>query len=165
MTAAGVALFNTSTVVGEVLLYQRANGTVIQSRFTKLPPGKHGYHIHKAGDLRGEGCKLACDHWTKGAATQHGGPPSSSGPRHTGDLGNIEAKPGSYEQFLRGVKVDELYGRSLIVHADPDDYGKGTHEDSQTTGHSGARIACAIIGRTMESCSGKSKTLKNKKIQ
>ena len=163
MPATGVALFNTANVVGEVLLYQRKNGTVLQSRFTKLPEGKHGYHIHRAGDLRGPGCKLACDHWHKGTASQHGGPPSSSEPRHTGDLGNIEAKPGSYEQFLRGVKVEELYGRSLIVHADPDDLGKGTHEDSKTTGHSGARIACAIIGRTMESCDASIKTRKNKK--
>jgi Cu-Zn family superoxide dismutase len=35
----------------------------------------------------------------------------------------------------------------VIVHADPDDYGKGGEEDSLTTGHAGARIACAIIGR------------------
>ncbi len=161
MAAKAVAVFNMNGVVGEAEFYQRKNGVVVKSVFSKLPPGKHGYHIHKAGDLRGEGCKLACDHWHKGAATQHGGPPPSNKPRHTGDLGNIEAKPGSYEHFLRGVTVEELYGRSVIVHSDPDDYGKGGHEDSLTTGHSGARIACAIIGRTMESCD--MKTRKNNK--
>ena len=49
--------------------------------------------------------------------------------------------------FLPGLSISELYGRSVIVHADPDDLGKGTAEDSTTTGHSGARIGCALIGR------------------
>jgi hypothetical protein len=42
----------------------------------------------------------------------------------------------------------------LIIHADEDDLGRGGHEDSHTTGHSGARIGCAIFGRTSE-CSGR----------
>jgi Cu/Zn superoxide dismutase len=45
------------------------------------------------------------------------------------------------------VRPEELWGRTLIVHADPDDLGQGEHEDSGTTGHSGARIGCAIFGR------------------
>ena len=47
--------------------------------------------------------------------------------------------------------MDELWGRSVIVHADEDDYGLGKKDDSKTTGHSGKRIACAVIGRA-ESC-------------
>jgi Cu-Zn family superoxide dismutase len=53
--------------------------------------------------------------------------------------------------MLEGIKVTDLFGRSLIVHADPDDYGKGGQEDSLKTGHSGRRIGCAIIGRA-EGC-------------
>jgi Cu-Zn family superoxide dismutase len=49
--------------------------------------------------------------------------------------------------LLKGTRVRDLWGRSLIIHADEDDLGLGSHEDSKTTGHSGARIACAIIGR------------------
>lgn len=160
--ASAVCVFRTPEVVGDVLFYQRKNGVVVQSTFIKLPSGPHGYHIHKSGDLRGEGCLLACDHFHKGTASDHGGPPPSDEPRHTGDLGNIEMKGKSLEieQFLRGLTVEELYGRSLIVHADEDDLGKGNEEDSKTTGHSGKRIACSIIGRTAESC--KAKTRKNK---
>lgn len=163
VVASAVCVFRTSEVVGDVLFYQRKNGTVIKSIFTKLPSGKHGYHIHRAGDLRGEGCQLACDHWHKGPATQHGGPPSSDQPRHTGDLGNIEMKGKRLEteHFLRNITVEELYGRSVIVHADEDDLGEGNEEDSKTTGHSGKRIACGIIGRTAESCL--TMTRKNKK--
>jgi Cu-Zn family superoxide dismutase len=48
---------------------------------------------------------------------------------------------------LSDVKLSDLYGRSMIVHADPDDLGQGSAPDSKTTGASGARIACAVIGR------------------
>jgi Cu-Zn family superoxide dismutase len=37
-------------------------------------------------------------------------------------------------------------GRSIIIHEDEDDLGLGNKEDSKTTGHSGARIACSVIG-------------------
>jgi Cu-Zn family superoxide dismutase len=48
---------------------------------------------------------------------------------------------------LPGLILDDLYGRSVIIHADPDDYGRGGHPDSLTTGNAGARLACAVIGR------------------
>jgi Cu-Zn family superoxide dismutase len=145
-----VAVIESSKVKGEVLFTQRKGGVSVDYVFRKLPPGLHGFHIHRAGDLRGEGCKGACDHWSKKPA-QHGGPPGHTGPRHTGDLGNLSIPEGKEEckgsLFLKHVFVEELYGRSVIVHEDEDDYGRGPHEDSKTTGHSGARIGCAIIGR------------------
>jgi Cu-Zn family superoxide dismutase len=58
----------------------------------------------------------------------------------------------SYIYFLKHVTLEELYGRSVIVHEDEDDYGMGNQDDSKTTGHSGARIGCSVIGR-MEGCS------------
>ena len=145
-----VAVFATDAVQGEVLCTQlNPHKVVIVATFTRLPPGDHGFHIHKAGDLRGEGCKLACDHFHKGPPSIHGGPPNSRGPRHTGDLGNIDlSKRATYTYILPNLTLDELVGRSFIVHADPDDLGKGDFPDSKTTGHSGTRIACAVIGRT-----------------
>ena len=154
-----VAVFAQDDIVGEVVATYEEEGTLIVAVFTMLPAGKHGFHIHKAGDLRGQGCKGACEHWHKGAPCDHGGRPrrSSTGnqERHTGDLGNIEIRPGSsgakFTYLLEGVKPSELWGRALSVHADEDDLGHGGHEDSKTTGHSGARIGCAIFGRA--SCS------------
>jgi Cu-Zn family superoxide dismutase len=143
-----VAVFNTRSVKGTVLFSNRKNGLYIEAEFTQLPRGLHGFHIHKAGDLRGEGCKLACDHYHKGPPCNHGGPPSSKGKeRHTGDLGNVEE--GRYTYTLYDVTVNDILGRSVIIHADADDYGLGGKEDSLTTGHSGARIGCAVIGRVM----------------
>lgn len=142
-----VAVFNTRLVKGEVVFTQKKSGVEIQATFTHLK-GLHGFHIHKAGDLRGEGCKNACDHYHVGSPQTHGGPPHASDKkqRHTGDLGNVTE--GKYVFVLKGCHVADLFGRSLIVHADEDDYGLGGKEDSLTTGHSGKRIACAVIGRS-----------------
>ena len=146
----GVAYFPEQNSVAGYVLFENINeGCIVRAFFSKLPAGEHGFHIHKAGDLRGEGCKGACDHYHKGTPSAHGGPPSQfMTERHTGDLGNISKAPFYKSYVLNNVSVEELYGRSVIVHADPDDLGKGPFEDSTTTGHSGKRIACAIIGRT-----------------
>jgi Cu-Zn family superoxide dismutase len=141
-----VAVFQTSDVIGNVIFTSESRGVRIRAEFTKLPPGLHGFHIHRAGDLRGDGCAGACDHWSLKPAA-HGGAPGHGGERHTGDLGNIEGPTCSQSYFLSGVTTSDLYGRSMIVHADPDDLGRGSAPDSKTTGNSGARIACAVIGR------------------
>ena len=134
-------------VEGTVLFTNQSRNCHVRANFSSLPPGEHGFHIHRAGDLRGDGCQGACDHYHKGKPQRHGGPPSQKGERHTGDLGNIRGPSFRSSFILHGVSVSELYGRSVIVHADADDYGLGAHNDSPTTGHSGTRIGCAIIGR------------------
>lgn len=143
----GVAVFKTPEVEGEVLISNCAKGVKINATFTKLPKGKHGFHIHKAGDLRGEGCKGLCEHYDVGKHT-HGSYRSKE--RHTGDLGNVQMIQKRCKKiYTIKSSVKDLLGRSLIIHADEDDLGKGGFEDSKVTGHSGARIACAIIGRSM----------------
>jgi len=41
---------------------------------------------------------------------------------------------------------NSVYGRALVVHAGEDDLGRGNYPDSKTTGHSGARVSCGVIG-------------------
>ena len=154
-----VALFTgTNGIKGEVIFSESPGGTKVHAVFTELPKGEHGFHIHKAGDMRGEGCKGACDHFHMGPKTQHGGPPTPTGknqPRHTGDLGNLTGPSDEVTYLLKGVTLEDLWGRSVIVHEDEDDLGRGPFEDSHTTGHSGKRIGCAIIGRVQSpSCNG-----------
>jgi len=159
-----VALFTgMNGVKGEVNFAESPAGTKVHAIFTELPKGKHGFHIHKAGDLRGEGCKGACDHFHMGAKQSHGGPPTSAKnqQRHTGDLGNLTGPEDEVSYLLKGVRLEDLWGRSVIVHEDEDDLGKGPFEDSTTTGHSGKRIGCAIIGRAPTAhCSAPAKTRK-----
>lgn len=150
MTVLGVAVFATRSVQGEVTFEPLAGRMRIVAHFTRLPVGKHGFHLHRAGDLRGEGCKNACAHYHVGPPQDHGGPPGSKGERHTGDLGNISSDRSHYSWIVKDARIEDLWGRSIIVHADEDDLGLGDAEDSLTTGHSGKRIACAIIGRTMD---------------
>ncbi len=144
-----VAFFNTPAIYGEVMFVPTPKGVRAYVLFSRMPKGLHGLHIHRAGDLRGEGCKGACDHFHLGEPMRHGGPPGTRGQRHTGDLGNVTCDNGTFKAnyYMSGVTVSDLYGRSIVIHADPDDYGRGEHTDSATTGHSGARIACEVIGR------------------
>lgn len=147
-----VAVFNSDIIEGDIVVKNYRNGVKLQVEITKLPPGKHGFHIHKAGDLRGKGCLGLCDHYDI-HNNNHGGEPGATKERHTGDLGNIELINGTFirDYYITGISVNDLWGRSVVIHEDEDDLGKGTSEDSKTTGHSGARIGCAIFGRM--SCS------------
>jgi Cu-Zn family superoxide dismutase len=146
-----VAVFRTRKVKGEAVGFShptRKNAMRLRVTFSRIPKGLHGFHIHKGGDLRGEGCKGACDHYHVGTPKKHGGPPTRKNrQRHTGDLGNIQGPRFTRTYTISHVSPQDLWGRSLIVHADPDDLGMGPHPDSEITGHSGKRIACAIFGR------------------
>jgi Cu-Zn family superoxide dismutase len=102
-----VAVFQTSDVIGNVVFTSESRGVRVRAEFTKLPTGLHGFHIHKAGDLRGDGCAGACDHWTFKPAA-HGGAPGHGSERHTGDLGNIEGPSCSHVYFLSGVALSDL---------------------------------------------------------
>lgn len=39
-----------------------------------------------------------------------------------------------------------ILGRTVVIHADQDDLGRGGHELSKTTGNAGGRLACGVIG-------------------
>lgn len=107
----------------------------------------HGFHIHQYGDLT-EGCKTAGPHFNP-HGKDHGGPNDTE--RHVGDLGNLksDSKGNAYLAVSDGLislfGENSVVGRSVVVHADPDDLGKGNFPDSKTTGHAGARIACGVI--------------------
>jgi superoxide dismutase, Cu-Zn family len=83
---------------------------------------------------------------------QHGGPQDEN--RHVGDLGNVVADESGKATFsfvdsqLQLSGPNSIIGRSVVVHADEDDLGLGGFEDSKTTGHAGARLACGVVGVT-----------------
>lgn len=61
-----------------------------------------------------------------------------------GDLGNVMSKDGVAEYSWEDPHIQlsgeySVIGRSVVVHADEDDLGRGGHADSKTTGHAGAR--------------------------
>ena len=148
MKAAVVFTHNASDrIVGSAELADSLSGVRVRLAIQGLSKGKHGFHIHRLGDLR-IGCNGVCDHYNP-THSHHGS--RCSAQRHLGDLGNV-VSPGA-AQWTRaaltahGVKVEELLGRSLVIHADEDDLGKGGDAESLKTGNSGARVACGVIGR------------------
>ena len=119
-----------------------------------LPAGKHGFHIHRVGDLR-HGCESLCEHFNPDGNV-HGG--RADHRSHVGDLGNIYANQdgNAYEVFqntriqLRNTKYN-IIGRSVVIHQDEDDLGFGGDAESLSTGNAGRRIACAVIGYANDS--------------
>jgi Cu-Zn family superoxide dismutase len=123
--------------------------TLVRGEIRGLRPNhKHGFHIHEAGDLS-MGCQTLCAHYNP-RRMSHGGHQGKA--RHAGDLGNLRANRAGVAKIrilVRDITPAKIWGRSLVIHEDEDDLGRGEYEDSKMTGHSGARIACAIIGRKM----------------
>ena len=70
---------------------------------------------------------------------------------HVGDLGNITADESGMAKFtIEAKRVDLLgdrsvVGRGIVVHAGPDDLGKGGDAESLKTGNAGDRLACGVI--------------------
>uniref|UniRef100_I1MNV0 Superoxide dismutase [Cu-Zn] n=1 Tax=Glycine max TaxID=3847 RepID=I1MNV0_SOYBN len=156
-TVKGVAIIiGDNNIRGSLQFLQHPNGTThVTGRVTGLSQGFHGFHIHAFGDTT-NGCNsTVLTSSTPGPhfnpfKKDHGAP--SDDKRHAGDLGNIAAGPdGVAEISIRDRQipltgVHSIIGRAVVVHADPDDLGRGGHELSKTTGNAGARVACGIIG-------------------
>jgi Cu-Zn family superoxide dismutase len=139
-------LEHSDTVEGTILFKQQANGpTLIVGKITGLEPGEHGFHIHEFGDLS-QGCESAGGHYNPDGV-DHGELQQG----HVGDLGNITADDsGTASIKIVADRVDligerSVVGRSVVVHADQDDLGKGGDAESLKTGNAGDRLACGVI--------------------
>lgn len=149
-----IGIFNQSNIRGKVIFEETNNFNVrVHVELEGFDPNtSHGFHVHKYGDIS-NGCESMCEHFNPYGMT-HGDRTDTI--RHVGDLGNLHADENGKVQLefedsvikLRGEKAN-IIGRGLIIHADPDDCGRGegdNYEQSKKTGNSGKRIGCAIIG-------------------
>ena len=140
-------------ITGTVKFMQTAGQQVqIKVNIKGLTVGKHGFHVHEYGNLTG-GCGTAGAHYNP-TGVDHAGPDSAS--RHVGDLGNITVTDATVETVMtvndRLVMlygdINNVIGRSVVIHQDEDDLGEGGQSDSKTTGHAGARVCCGVIGQS-----------------
>lgn len=128
-------------VAGTVTFTKVAGGVRIVADVTGLTPGEHGFHVHEHGSCEGDGTS-AGGHYNP-TNSKHGGPDSPE--RHVGDFGNLVADndgKAHYDRIDTLISLEgehSIIGKSLVIHADRDDFV------TQPTGNSGARIGCGLI--------------------
>ena len=135
-----------NSTAGEVRFVQSGDQVLVSGEVRGLKPnGEHGFHVHEKGDCSsGDGMSTG-GHYNPGGR-RHGA--HGRGEHHTGDLPSLKADAYGVARFsfssssiALGSGSNDIVGRGLIVHRDPDDY------TTQPTGNSGPRLACAVITR------------------
>ncbi|MDX1656087.1 MAG: superoxide dismutase [Cu-Zn] SodC [Candidatus Competibacteraceae bacterium] len=136
--------------IGTVTLRDTDMGMLIIPDLQGLEPaGAHGFHVHQNPDC---GPAIKDGEMTAGvAAGGHYDPEDSGvhmGPYQTdGHLGDLPAlivdEDGSATVHLLAprLQVEELMGRSIIIHQGGDNY----RDEPKSLGGGGARIACAVV--------------------
>lgn len=132
------------TSVGGVVTFADIGGKVrVEARVGGLTPGEHGFHVHESGDCSAADASSAKGHFNP-KSMGHGH--HSGSERHAGDMPNLVADAAGNARLsfdTNAFSVTQgpsgIVGRSVVVHADPDDY------KSQPAGNSGKRVACGSI--------------------
>ena len=133
-----------NTAAGTVTFVQWGEVVKVSGSISGLKPGaEHGFHVHEKGDCSSGDGLSAGGHFNPGGKPHghHG-----MGEHHTGDLPSLKADASGVAAIhfeSRTVRVgssaNDIVGKGLIVHRDPDDY------KTQPTGNSGPRVACGVI--------------------
>lgn len=120
---------------GTVKFYSMGKNVLVVADVRGMPPsqtGIFGMHIHV-----GESCTGADFSDTQG----HLNPGQRPHPEHAGDLPPLFSCGGS--GFLAVLtdrfRICDVIGKTVVIHADPDDF------HSQPAGDAGMKIACGVI--------------------
>lgn len=138
---------------GEIRFYQpsRFAPTKIHIRLSGFKPNStNAIHIHEFGNTKS--CMDSGAHYNP-HSKNHGYYKLDGDNRHAGDLiNNLNSdSQGIVDITFEDNLVDlmgqySVIGRTVVIHENPDDLGRGGHSDSLTTGHAGGRMACSVIG-------------------
>lgn len=128
---------------GLITFYAFQEGTVVMADICGLPQGNgeegesafFGFHIHE-----GASCKGTKEDPFAGAGG-HYNPVSRLHPFHAGDMPVLESAGGKAWMafYTERFRPEELLGKTVILHAMPDDYR------SQPSGGAGEKMACGMI--------------------
>lgn len=131
-----------SQVSGKLTFAQVGSRVRVTGEISGHTPGPKGFHIHDKGDCSAPDAMSAGGHFNP-AGAKHGGP----GAGHAGDMGNLVFDNDGRVRVnmmvdgitLGGSGANNIIGRAVVVHAQPDDL------KTDPTGNAGGRSACGVI--------------------
>ena len=136
--------------IGTMMFEDSSEGLRIMPSVKDLPPGKHGFHVHQnpdCGPKDKDGKSVpglaAGSHFDPKGTGKHEGP---QGKGHLGDLPllNVESDGMAWEEIVAPhLKVSDLTGRSIMIHAGGDNFS----DSPAALGGGGGRIACGVVGK------------------
>lgn len=132
-----------NNVRGLVVFHEMDGHLMVHAKLSGLKPnGEHGFHVHETGSCASTDGTSAGGHFNPDGKPH--GPQAAA--HHAGDMPALKADANGVVDakfMLMGPTVADgaasVVGRSVIVHAQPDDYA------TQPTGNSGARLGCGVI--------------------
>jgi Cu-Zn family superoxide dismutase len=134
--------------IGTIRASDSPYGTLFTPDLNGLSPGLHGFHVHQnpsCDPQEKEGRMVpglaAGGHYDPAGTGKHEGP---YGNGHLGDLPALyvdAAGKAVHPVLAPRVKVSDLKGRSLMIHAGGDNYS----DQPAPLGGGGARVACGVV--------------------
>ena len=143
-----VSRYGVGESIGSINARDVPYGVLLTPKLRGLTPGLHGFHLHEnpdcgAGEKDGEKIAglAAGGHYDPEKTGVHDGP---FGEGHLGDLPALFVSPegtATHPVLAPRLKMHQLKGRSLIVHAGGDNYS----DQPKPLGGGGPRMACGVI--------------------
>ena len=135
-----------NTAAGTVTFTQKGDKVSMTANVSGLSPGPHGFHIHEKGDCSAGDGMSAGGHFNP-TGKPHGDPTTAD--HHAGDMPQLVADASGKATLTAdlspmtiGASANDIIGKAVIVHKDPDDF------KTQPAGNSGARVACGVIAKS-----------------
>ncbi|MGI8967336.1 MAG: superoxide dismutase [Cu-Zn] SodC [Limisphaerales bacterium] len=138
----------TGKEIGTITARDGPYGLILTPQLTDLTPGIHGFHVHEhpnCGPASKDGAPVpglaAGGHYDPKGTGKHEGP---YGKGHLGDLPPMivgEDGKATLPLLAPRLKVSDLKGRSLIIHAGGDNYS----DKPKPLGGGGARVAGGVV--------------------
>ena len=134
--------------IGIITASDSRYGLILTPQLSDLTPGLHGFHVHEKPDCSHamkEGKAVAAlaagGHYDPAATGRHEGPYGSG---HLGDLPALYAAADGkavLPVLAPRLKVADITGRSLMIHAGGDNYS----DTPAPLGGGGGRVACGVV--------------------
>ena len=107
------------------------------------PIGPHGFHLHEYGD-----CEVGNPSNPFMSAGEHWNPDDQPHGNHAGDFPVLFSNGGHSKMCFVTTRfhVEDVIGKAVIIHENPDDYR------TQPSGDSGKKLGCGTISLCRQGC-------------